>query len=429
MREPEPSSWSVTLPLRPWGATIRIHLLFICVALGVVLWVATSREFASGLWVDACIVMAMLFGCVVLHELGHLLGARAVAGDSPNVVLWPLGGLDIADVPHDPAAHWWTACCGVAVNLALCLAAAGGLAIMGYLPRPNPLASPLNPRLYHFREHKLYFSTANPGEAELYYYHEAGAEPGTPPRQVKLTFNVNEDGVRYLAHPSTATVEPPNPEKGRDYWVLKPVGNAPLEPARLSRPATLLAQFFAVNWLLVCVNLLPAFPLDGARMFHAWLWRRGDYRASLATTSYVGFLIMLGVGIYAIAVNSLLPAILAAVIYLNCRGQLLALARSDEDETSSSSYEFSEGYSSLDHTEGETPPRPAPRPSLWRRWLQERAERRRLRELQRREAEETRLDLLLEKIHLHGRAALTDEELRFLHRVSHRYPHRKSENQ
>ena len=46
------------------------------------------------------------------------------------------------------------------------------------------------------------------------------------------------------------------------------------------------------------------------------------------------------------------------------------------------------------------------------------------RENERREAEERRLDELLDKLHRQGRAALTDEEQRFMKRVSDRYRNR-----
>jgi len=362
--------------------------------------------------------MGLLALAVVMHELGHVLAARAVAGDAPSVTLWPLGGLEFPDVPHDSNAYWWTAIAGPAMNLGLALAAAGGLAVMGFVAPVNPLASPFNPRLYNWREQKLYFSVANPGEAEIYYYQKPNAEPGTPHEQVKLTFQRNEDGRPYLVD-ATSPVEMAG---DRTHYRHGPTG-ARLEPAALRRGPIILGQFFAVNWLLFLANLLPAFPLDGARLFQAWLWRRGDYRSAAATSAYVGFFVMLAVGIFAIAVNGLLPAVLAVVIYVNCGGQLLALVRT-EDETPATNYDFSEGYTSL---EREGPPPPVtPRRGWLRRRLAERAERRRERKAQTRLDEERRLDELLDKIHHHGRAALSDEELRFLTRVSGRYPNRNT---
>ena len=82
-------------------------------------------------------------------------------------------------------------------------------------------------------------------------------------------------------------------------------------------------------------------------------------------------------------------------------------------------YDFSQGYTSLERGIADAPTRP--RVSWWYRWLQRRAARRLLREQEEREAEERRLDGLLEKVHREGRQALTDEEVLFMKRVSDRY--------
>jgi stage IV sporulation protein FB len=44
--------------------------------------------------------IALLFGSILLHELGHCLAARMVGGDADEVLLWPLGGLAFADGPR-----------------------------------------------------------------------------------------------------------------------------------------------------------------------------------------------------------------------------------------------------------------------------------------------------------------------------------------
>ena len=77
----------------------------------------------DGPWVEAAIVMGLLFVAVLLHEFGHCAGARLVDGDVQEVLLWPLGGLAAVDVPHTPRAYFVTAAAGPLMNLLLCLAA------------------------------------------------------------------------------------------------------------------------------------------------------------------------------------------------------------------------------------------------------------------------------------------------------------------
>ena len=84
-------------------------------------------------------------------------------------------------------------------------------------------------------------------------------------------------------------------------------------------------------------------------------------------------------------------------------------------------YDFSEGYTSLES--GAPKVRPY-RESALKRWRRRRSELRRQRRIAREAAEEKRMDEILEKLHREGRSALTDEEHRFLVRVSTRYRNR-----
>ena len=84
-------------------------------------------------------------------------------------------------------------------------------------------------------------------------------------------------------------------------------------------------------------------------------------------------------------------------------------------------YDFSEGYTSLES--GAPKVRPY-RESALKRWRRRRSDLRRQRRVAREAAEERRMDEILEKLHREGRTALTDEENRFLVRVSARYRNR-----
>ena len=95
-------------------------------------------------------------------------------------------------------------------------------------------------------------------------------------------------------------------------------------------------------------------------------------------------------------------------------------ANGGTNEESSLGYDFSQGYTSLDR-EAQAPPRKRPRLNFFQRWLQRRAADRARREFEKREDEERRMDELLAKVHAHGRNSLTDDEKKFMSRVSERY--------
>jgi Zn-dependent protease len=184
----------------------------------------------------------------------------------------------------------------------------------------------------------------------------------------------------------------------------------------------LVAQFFWVNWLLLLINVvLVGFPLDGGRMLQATLWPRLGYRAAMRTAIVIGFFVMFVVGVYALVKEELLLLCLAAAIYVACRHEWITLEMGGEE--SLFGYDFSQGYTSLERDQ----PPPAPRkkrPNFLQRWLQARAARKQQRVQEQQEADERRMDELLEKIARAGKQSLTDEEQRFLKRVSDRYRNR-----
>jgi Zn-dependent protease len=131
----DPFTWSLTVG-RIAGVTVRLHLLFL---LFVGFWLvftfleAPTGERASATWRVLCLV-AMLFGCVLLHEFGHCAGARKVGGWADEVVLWPLGGLAFVRVPHTPYHQLVATICGPVVNLVLGLMSLAVLLTAGFRP-------------------------------------------------------------------------------------------------------------------------------------------------------------------------------------------------------------------------------------------------------------------------------------------------------
>jgi hypothetical protein len=177
-----------------------------------------------------------------------------------------------------------------------------------------------------------------------------------------------------------------------------------------------------VNWILFLINvLLFAYPLDGGRLFQAILWPRYGYRQAMLVSVVVGFIFMFAVCIYSLADNEVFALGLAMVIFVGCRHQWILLETGGEESVFG--YDFSQGYTSLERDQPGAVRRR--RPNFWQRWLQRRAARKLQRELETREAEERRMDELLEKIQREGKQALTDEEHRFLKRVADKYRNRQ----
>jgi Zn-dependent protease len=411
-------TWSLPLG-RLFGVTIRIHVFFVVLMIGIVGRVAyTEPKDNPYLWVEAIFILVLLFFSILLHEFGHCFAARAVDGDAHEVLLWPLGGLAFVELPQSPRAHFITAVAGPAVNLLLCVIVCALLAAWSLAPSFNPLDGPFKPVLYNWVEDGSVASLTGRGDLWKFTGYKHGDEwvsTSTKPEgdnftPVPLAFSkLNE--VKQENNPST--------------WTLKetsPAVNVVAEPLSFATSFWLvqLGRLFWVNWVLLLINLLPAFPLDGGRMLQSVLWWRSDYRAGTLAAVIVGFVMMLFVIVLAIVLYDPLVLLLAYFIFLACRRQWILLETGGEESVFG--YDFSQGYTSL---EKDATGAPKKKPNFIQRWLQERAARKALRELERREAEEKRMDELLDKVQKLGLRALTDEERRFLQRVSARYRNRQ----
>src|SRR5262249_19412408 len=233
--------------------------------------------------------------------------------------------------------------------------------------------------------------------------------PGDP---TKFTATFKDKGTVTLSREEVEEKTPPR-EPGKEAPKKEYVARADAtvkvvaeNPATLERWQVLAARFFWVNWILFLLNMLPAFPLDGGRLLQSMLWWRSDFRQGTLTTIMIGFGVMLVVALYGLAIDSVLPLLLALFIYVTCRHQWFVLETGGEEPAFG--YDFSQGYTSLER-EQPTVTRPK-RPNFIQRWLQRRAARRLLREQEEREAEERRLDALLEKVKEEGMHSLTEEE-------------------
>jgi Zn-dependent protease len=120
------SSWRIG---KVFGIAVYVHWSFVLVPLLVFF---SSRE--AGLL--AALVMVALalavFGCVLLHEFGHALTARAYGIRSRDITLYPIGGVArLEGIPPRPVEELFIALAGPAVNLAIAFVLAVVLVLLG----------------------------------------------------------------------------------------------------------------------------------------------------------------------------------------------------------------------------------------------------------------------------------------------------------
>jgi Zn-dependent protease len=103
-----------------FGIRIRLHLLL--VISWIVIWTSYSG-YGLSLGYHAALsaaTAAIVFGSILLHELGHCYGAFKVGGGASQIILWPLGGLAVVSgVEKGPKSELIVTILGPAVSVAL----------------------------------------------------------------------------------------------------------------------------------------------------------------------------------------------------------------------------------------------------------------------------------------------------------------------
>ncbi|WP_165231554.1 site-2 protease family protein [Aquisphaera insulae] len=358
----DPLMWSPIRLGRWFGTTVRVHVFLILFVVGKLLMalLATRAEDGVRQLSQTLCWLSLLLAALAIHELAHALAAYWLGVEQEDVHLWPLGNLVSPAASARGSEPVMVALAGPVVSGALFLGIGLGL------------------------------------------YFIAGATTvwnpfGNPPHG-----DLTDTGAPTLADGSLASP--------------------------LSR-VWFVGWFGYLNYLLFVANLLPALPFDNGRVLRAYLSSHSD--TSSRDSIYAPWMA------HAFAAILFLGGLARLVIYWRSDGVTLILlavliewlvrteSRMLEDggyfEDGVFGYDFSEGYTSLENSAAKVRPY---RESAVRRWRRRRSELRRQRRMAREAAEEQRMDEILDKLHREGRAALNDEEQRFLVRVSNRYRNR-----
>lgn len=99
------------------GTEVRIHATFF-----LLLLLVGSQGMMNGQgWagaLDATVFILAMFGCVLLHEFGHVMAAKGYGIKTPDITLLPIGGVArLERMPRKPSQEFVVALAGPLVNV------------------------------------------------------------------------------------------------------------------------------------------------------------------------------------------------------------------------------------------------------------------------------------------------------------------------
>ncbi len=298
--------------------------------------------------------VGLLVLALALHELGHALAAVRLGRDPDDVLLWPLGNLS-----RPGSVGFSSSSSSDVVKIAV-----SGLATSGILA-------------------------------------------------ILAAFALKFTDARFIWYPFG------NDVGGSGAPIL-----ASGKQAAAFSAAWAIGWFGYLNWVIFLLNLVPAPPLDAGRVVRTLtssslsLHPRDSLIAPLLARGcaiVMGLVAFVRIAWAGQTEQGVALILLAVLIELVVRYETRLFEEGEYLDSGVFGYDFSEGYTSLEGSMAKVRPR---RESVLKRWRRRRSELRRERRQAREAAEELRMDEILAKLHREGAASLTDEETRFLRRVS-----------
>ncbi|RUV31663.1 MAG: CBS domain-containing protein [Mesorhizobium sp.] len=134
--------WSLNLGTIA-GTTVRVHFTFLL----LLVWIWLTHYRIGGTpaaWEGVAFIIAV-FACVVLHEFGHIAAARYFGIGTPDITLFPIGGVArLERMPEEPGQEFVIAVAGPLVNVAI---AALIFALLGGAAGVEQMAGIEDPRM------------------------------------------------------------------------------------------------------------------------------------------------------------------------------------------------------------------------------------------------------------------------------------------
>ena len=124
------------------GIGIFLHWTFLLLLAGIFAFYLFQGSTVASALAGVGIITAV-FGCVVLHELGHALTARRFDVPTRNITLYPIGGIArLERIPSEPMKEFWIAIAGPAVNVVIAIFLAGLIVATGSSFAPQTMLDP-----------------------------------------------------------------------------------------------------------------------------------------------------------------------------------------------------------------------------------------------------------------------------------------------
>ena len=110
-------SWSIKFA-RVAGIDLKIHFTFLL----FLIWIGFTYFSIGGAAAarNGILFILLLFGCVLLHELGHALTAKVFGIRTTDITLLPIGGVArLERIPEEPKQELLIAVAGPSVNVVI----------------------------------------------------------------------------------------------------------------------------------------------------------------------------------------------------------------------------------------------------------------------------------------------------------------------